>query len=129
MLVAVSSSAARLRWAVVFLGVFALLFAPATDGLSGGLNREAREALGARILAPTASEAIEGVSPKLANVGFQITNQRSRPDSIPLAVAQAATALLLLWTSLAWGFPSGRALRLVAFRSLAPRGPPGFEAV
>ena len=126
---AVSSWAARERWAVVLLGVFALLFAPATDGLSGGSNREAREALGARILAPTGSEAIEGMNSKLANVGFQLAKQRSRPDPIPLAVAPAATALLLLWTFFAGGFPSGRALRLFAFRSLAPRGPPGFEAV
>ena len=129
MLVAVSSWAARHRWAVVFLGVFALVFAPGTDEWSGGSNREAREALGARILAPSGSEAIESMSSKLANVGLQIAKQRSRPDSIPLGVAPAATALLLLWTSLAWGFPSGTSLRLLAFRSLAPRGPPGFEAV
>jgi hypothetical protein len=113
----------------VFLGVFALLFAPATDELSGGSSREGREALGARILAPTGSEAIEGMSSKLANVGFQIAKRTSRPDTIPLAVAPAATALLLLWSFFAGGFPSGTALRLVAFRSLAPRGPPGFDAV
>ena len=126
---AVSSWAARKRCAVVFLGVFALLFAPATYELSGGSNREAREALGARILAPTGSEAIEGMGSKLADVGFQLAKQRSRPDPIPLAVAPAATALLLLWSFFAGDFPSGRALRLSAFRSLAPRGPPGFEAV
>lgn len=124
-----SSWAAEQRWAVVFLGVFALLFAPATDELSGGSNREARELLGARVLAPTGSEAIEGVSPKLATRQFQIERQRSRPESILLAVAPAAAVLLLLWASFAGGLPSGKALGLFAFRSLAPRGPPGFEAV
>lgn len=113
----------------MFLGVLTLLVAPATDELSVGSSPEAREALGARILAPTGFEALEGTSSKLANVGFQIARQRSRPESIPLAVAPAATALLILWAFFARGFPSGRALRLVAFRSLAPRGPPGFEAV
>jgi hypothetical protein len=112
----------------VFLGVFALLFAPATDELSGGSEREARERLGARILAPTGLEAIEGVSPKLATRYFQTAGQQSRPESIPFAVAPAAAVLLLLWASFAGGFPSGKALRLFAFRSLAPRGPPGFEA-
>lgn len=126
---AVSWRAACGRWVAVSLGVFALLFAPATDESSGGSSPQTREALGARILAPTGSEAFEGTGSKLANVRFQIAKQRFRPDSVPLAVAPAATALLLLWTSLVWGFPSGTALRLVAFRSLAPRGPPGFEAV
>jgi hypothetical protein len=126
---AVSWRAACGRWAVVSLGVLALLFAPATDESSQGSSRETREALGARILAPSGSEAIESMSSKLTNVRFQVAKQRSRPDSIPLAVAPPATALLLLWASLAWGFPSGTELRLVAFRSLAPRGPPGIEAV
>ena len=126
---AVSSRASIGRWAAVFLGMFALLFAPATDSSSGGSIRETREALGARILAPTGSEAIEGTGSKLANVGFQIAKQRSWPDPVPLAVARAAIALLLLWTSLAWGLLSRTALRLAALRSLAPRGPPGFEAV
>lgn len=126
---AVSWRAACGRWAAVSLGVFLLLFAPATDESSGASNRETREALGARVLAPSGSEAIESMNSKLANVGFQVAKQRSRPDSIPLAVALAATALFLLWTSFAGRFPSGRALRIVAYRSLAPRGPPGLEAV
>ena len=113
----------------MFLGVFALLFAPAPDESSGGSGLQTREDLGARILAPTGSEAFEGRASKLANVRFQIAKQTFRPDSVPHAVALAAMALLLLWASLAWSFPSGTALRLVAFRSLAPRGPPGFEAV
>jgi hypothetical protein len=125
----VSFWATRQRWAVVFLGVFALLFAPATEELSGGSNREAPQPVEARILSPTGSEAIEGVSPKLATRHLQIARQRSRPESIPLAVAAAAAVLLLLWASFAGGFPSGKALRLFGFRSLAPRGPPGFEAV
>lgn len=123
-----SSWAAGKRWAVVFLGVLTLLFAPATDGLSAGSNREARVTLGARILAPAGPDAIEGASPKLAARDLQIERQRSRPESIPLAVGFAAATLLLLWASFARGLPAGRALSPVAFRSLVPRGPPGFEA-
>jgi hypothetical protein len=124
---AVSWRAARGRWAAVFLGVFALLFAPAADESSGGSSRETREALGARILAPTGSEAIEVTRSKLANGSFQQVKQRSWPDSVPFAVAPAVTALLLLWTSFAYGFRSARAPRLFALRTLAPRGPPGME--
>lgn len=124
-----SSLAARERWAVVFLGVLALLFAPATDGLSAGSNREARVTLGARILVPAGPDAIEGVSPKLAARDFKVERQRPRAGSIPLAVGSAAATLLLLWASFARGLPAGRALSPVAFRSLVPRGPPGFEAI
>jgi hypothetical protein len=124
---AVSRRAGRGRWAAVFLGVFALLFAPATDESAGGSAPETREALGARILAPTGSEALEATSSKLARAGFQLGKQRSWPDLVPLAVAPAVTALLLLWTSSACGFRSARALRLFALRSLAPRGPPSIE--
>jgi hypothetical protein len=124
---AVSWRAACRRWAAVFLGVFALLFSPATDESSGGSSREQREALGARILAPTGFEAIEGTGFQLANGGVQLGKQRSWPASVPLAVPPAVTALLLLWISFACGFRSARAPRLFALRSLAPRGPPTIE--
>lgn len=124
-----SSLAVRERGAVVFLGVVVLLFAPTTDGLSAGSHRETRVTLGARILAPAGPDAIEGASPKLAAREFQTERQRSRPEWIPVAVASAAATLLLLSASFTRGLPAGRALSSVAFRSLVPRGPPGFEAV
>ncbi len=124
------SSWAAVKWrAVVFLGAFVLLFAPATGELSGGSNREARVPLQARILSPTGSEAIEGVSLKLTTRHSQIARQRSRSESIPVAVAPAAAILLSLWASFSGGFLSAKALSLFAFRTLAPRGPPGFSAV
>lgn len=118
-----------MRWPVAFLAVFALLFAPAGDEPVGS-TRSARERVDPRIIAPTVREGIAAAGTKLTIRHLQVTEQRDRWESIPLAVASAAAALLLvLGASLAVGLPSGSRPRLIALRALVPRAPPVLGSI
>lgn len=118
------------RWAVVFLAVSAVLFAPATYERPEGSTQAPPPPIEARILAPTVREGIVAALPKLSTRHLQTGDHRSRPESVAFAIASAAAAVLLIGASFAAGFPSRRSgPSLIFFRNPVPRGPPGLQAV
>jgi|SRR5918999_1213292 hypothetical protein len=113
------------KWALSFLLVLAVVFAPAPDEAAGPGPSSGNEAsLGARILAPTVRQGIQVSDPKLLGRHLQIADQSSRLSSIPLMLASVAA--VLLFASLTC-FARRRSLagpRLVVLRARVPRGPP-----
>jgi hypothetical protein len=110
-----------MRLAVVALGSLAILFAPATGEDSGSLS--GREPIGARILAPTVSEAIVAVTPRLAP---QVPAASQAASVLALILAAAIAASLI-------GAPHDRAAgtgsRVSVARTWIPRGPPPLRTV
>jgi hypothetical protein len=116
-------------WAVAFVAVTALLFAPATDEGSPSSVRGAPGPADPRILAPTARDGVVAVRPKLSTDRLRITDRRFSDEPIPLAVVASAAAVLLLWATGVVAPRPGGGRRPVTLRGLNPRGPPGLPAV
>jgi hypothetical protein len=107
-----------MRVAVVALGSLAILFAPASGDDAGEVG--SRE-FGARILAPTVSEAI--VADGLRFAPRNVAERRPAVGWIVATVLAAAAALSL------FGAPTndrapGTGSRVLAIRTWIPRGPP-----
>ena len=111
------------------MAVLAFLFAPARDQSPSRVLPDVKESV-AYVLAPTFREAIVAVGPKITSHHLQVINQRSRPDSVSIAIPQAAAiALLFLSTALARGFRLRRSPRLISFPPQATRGPPALLTI
>jgi hypothetical protein len=111
-----------MRPAVVVLGSLAILFAPASGDDAGAVA--SREPIGARILAPTVSEAIVADGPRLAPK--DVAQTWPGAGWIMAAVLAAAAARSL------FGLPPndrapGTGSRVLAIRAWIPRGPPGLQ--
>ncbi len=112
-----------MRLAVVALGSLAILFAPASGDDAAGVARS-REPIGARILAPTVSEAIVADGPRFAP--RNVAQKWPGAGWIVAAVLGAAAAFSL------FGVPTndrafGTGSRVLAIRAWIPRGPPGLR--
>jgi hypothetical protein len=111
------------RWAIAFLAVLAILFAPARDREPVGDRRRAGKPLESQILASAFHEAVVAIGPKLTNLQFHAITHRSRLEAVSLAVTLSAL-LILLAAFFARGLPAGNRLRLAASHAPIPRGPP-----
>ncbi len=108
-----------MRLAVVALGSLAILFAPASDDATGVAG--SREPIGARILAPTVSEAIVADGPRFAP--RDVTQKWPGAGWIVAALVATAAAVSLFGTPTN-DRASGTGSRVLAIRTWIPRGPP-----
>jgi hypothetical protein len=126
----VSGSTRAWAWAVG-VAALSLLFAPAPDD-GGRAEASASGESGARMLAPSVTEARIGASWKLTSRQAQMSKDRLLLRAVslppPSALLLAAASLMLVWASVVAESSSLRT-RAYASSSLVPRGPPVFAAI
>ncbi|HEV3474935.1 MAG TPA: hypothetical protein VG602_06190 [Actinomycetota bacterium] len=109
-----------MRVAVVALGSVAILFAPAGGEDPGGTA--ASETIGARILAPTVTEALVVDAPR-----FPRSPVEQSDGALVLAGLVAAGVAVSMFATLR-DPGSGRVPTVLAVRTWVPRGPPTQSA-
>jgi hypothetical protein len=114
------------RYSLVYLAMFALLFAPAGADGPKGSGDVARAPVDPRIIAPTVGEGMVAASATLTTRRFQVTEQRVQLDSLPLVIRASAAGLVFLWAAVAGAPRAGTRPTLSAARALVPRAPPAL---